>query len=46
VAKNVELGQKLRITGTPTLFLADGRRIGGYVPAAELEKALADVKAK
>ena len=46
VAKNVELGQKLRITGTPTLFLAAGRRIGGYVPAAELEKALADVKAK
>ncbi|CAH1746964.1 Thiol:disulfide interchange protein DsbC [Thauera humireducens] len=46
VVKNVELGQKLRITGTPTLFLVDGRRIGGFVPATELEKALADVKAK
>lgn len=46
VVKNVELGQKLRISGTPTIFLADGTRIGGYVPVAELEKALAGVKAK
>lgn len=44
VARNVELGQSLRISGTPTIFLADGTRIGGYVPAAELEKALAKVK--
>lgn len=43
VDRNVELGQKLRINGTPTLFLADGRRLGGYVPAAELEQALASV---
>lgn len=46
VVKNVELGQKLRISGTPTIFLADGTRIGGYVPVTELEKALAGVKAK
>lgn len=46
VEKNVALGQKLRINGTPTLFLADGSRIGGYVPAAELEKALAAAAAK
>ena len=38
---NVELGQRLRIQGTPTIFLADGRRLGGYVPAAQLEQALA-----
>ena len=44
VARNVELGQSLRINGTPTIFLADGTRIGGYVPRAELEKALAAVK--
>jgi len=43
VDRNVALGQKLRINGTPTLFLADGRRLGGYVPAAELEQALASV---
>lgn len=44
VARNVELGQSLRINGTPTIFLADGTRIDGYVPRAELEKALAAVK--
>ncbi|MCV2219827.1 DsbC family protein [Thauera sp. Sel9] len=46
VAQNVQLGQQLRISGTPTIFLADGTRIGGYMPAAELEKALAEVKPK
>ncbi len=46
VVKNVELGQKLRISGTPTIFLADGTRIGGYVPASELEMALGRVNTK
>lgn len=46
VDRNVELGQKLRINGTPTIFLADGTRIGGYVPQVELEKALAAVVVK
>ena len=41
VDQNVALGQKLRINGTPTLFLADGTRIGGFLPAAQLEEALA-----
>lgn len=41
IDRNVELGQKLRIHGTPTIFLSDGSRIGGFVPVAELEKALA-----
>ena len=44
ITRNVELGQSLRISGTPTIFLADGSRIGGYVPAAELEKAMDSVK--
>ena len=43
IDRNVALGQKLRINGTPTMFLADGRRLGGYVPAAALEQALAEV---
>lgn len=43
VDRNIALGQKLRINGTPTLFLADGRRLGGYMPAAELEQALSEV---
>lgn len=46
IDRNVALGQKLRINGTPTLFLANGSRIGGYVPVAELEKALASVAVK
>lgn len=46
VEKNVALGQKLRISGTPTIFLADGSRIGGYLPVAELEKAISAVAAK
>lgn len=44
IARNVELGQRLRINGTPTIFLADGSRIGGYLPRAELEKAIDAVK--
>lgn len=40
VDKIVKLGQKLRITGTPTLFFADGQRVPGAIPAAQLEKAL------
>jgi thiol:disulfide interchange protein DsbC len=46
IDRNVALGQKLRINGTPTMFLADGRRLGGYVPVAALEEALAGVAAK
>ena len=34
------LGRKYNITGTPTIFLSDGNRIGGYVPAEQLELAL------
>jgi len=35
------LGQQLRINSTPTLFLGNGRRMGGSVPAKELERMLA-----
>ena len=38
--KNLELAQRFRINGTPAIFLADGRMLGGYVPADELEKAM------
>lgn len=46
IERNTALGRKLRINGTPTIFLADGSRIGGYAPAAELEKQLAKVAGK
>lgn len=41
VDASLALGQQLRIQGTPTIFLSDGQRLGGYVPAAQLEAAMA-----
>jgi thiol:disulfide interchange protein DsbC len=35
-----KLGDSLNINSTPTIFFADGRRLAGAVPAAELEKHL------
>jgi thiol:disulfide interchange protein DsbC len=40
--KNSALAQKYHITGTPTLFFADGNRNGGYMPLADLDKAITD----
>jgi thiol:disulfide interchange protein DsbC len=45
--KNHELAQRFGIRGTPAIFLADGRQVGGgYVPASELDQALNSVAAK
>jgi thiol:disulfide interchange protein DsbC len=44
LARNVEFGKKHRITGTPTLLLADGTRVPGAIASAQLEKMLADIK--
>ncbi|MBI4755801.1 MAG: DsbC family protein [Betaproteobacteria bacterium] len=44
--KNLALAEKYRIRGTPTLFLSSGERIPGAVPAAQLEKMLAQSKGK
>jgi len=43
---NVALGQKLRVGGTPTIFLSDGSRIGGYVPADKLDAAINTAEAR
>jgi thiol:disulfide interchange protein DsbC len=43
VDRNVELGRKLRITGTPTIFFTDGSRVPGAIGADRLEKMLADI---
>ncbi len=40
VQKTVELGQKLAVSGTPTIFFADGTRVPGAVPIAQIEKKL------
>ena len=44
IEANVEFGKKNRITGTPTLFFADGTRVVGAVPLAQIENQLAQVK--
>lgn len=41
--KVLELGGKLKVNGTPTLIFADGTLIPGFVPAADLEKALSGI---
>jgi thiol:disulfide interchange protein DsbC len=40
IAKNQEFGRKYSITGTPTLFFADGERVPGAVPLARIEQKL------
>ena len=42
VAKVAELGRKLKVTGTPTIFFANGRRVPGGVPADRLNKLIDD----
>jgi thiol:disulfide interchange protein DsbC len=41
VEKSRALGQKLNIRGTPTIFFTDGNRVPGFMPVAQLEKAIA-----
>jgi thiol:disulfide interchange protein DsbC len=43
IDKNLALGQAMKVNGTPTVFLADGRRLPGAVPADQLGKELAAV---
>ncbi len=44
IINNVEYGQKLRITGTPTLIFVNGERIPGAVPLAKIEEKLNSAK--
>ena len=46
VRKTVDLGHRLAITGTPTLFFADGERVPGAVPLAQIEKKLEQASGK
>ena len=41
VDATIALGSKLNVGGTPTLFFANGQRVPGMVPAAQLERLLA-----
>jgi thiol:disulfide interchange protein DsbC len=44
--KVMGLAHKLRINGTPAIFLADGTRLPGFLPAAQLEQAMTQAAAK
>ena len=44
VQRTVELGRKLAVSGTPTLFFADGTRVPGAVPLADIEKRLGQAR--
>lgn len=41
VAEIVELGKRLNVTGTPTMFFPDGSRVPGAISMAQLEQLLA-----
>ena len=44
ISKNVEYGRDLKITGTPSIFFADGERFPGAMPLANIEKKLNSIK--
>lgn len=44
IAKNVQLGSRLGINGTPTTIFADGKRIPGRIPVAQLDQRMNEAK--
>jgi thiol:disulfide interchange protein DsbC len=44
--RNVDFSKKHKITGTPTVFFADGSRVPGAISAQQIEKMLAEKTAK
>lgn len=42
--RNLDFGKKHKITGTPTVFFADGSRVPGAISAQQVEKLLATAK--
>lgn len=43
--RNLDFSRKHKITGTPTLFFADGSRVPGAISPAQIEKILASTNA-
>lgn len=43
LSRNGELAGRLKVSGTPTMFLADGSRLPGFMDAAAIERKLAVV---
>ncbi|HEV8647291.1 MAG TPA: DsbC family protein [Burkholderiales bacterium] len=46
VDKLVEFGKSKRITGTPTIFFADGKRVPGAIPSDQIEDILAKAQTR
>ncbi|HZQ72950.1 MAG TPA: DsbC family protein [Burkholderiales bacterium] len=46
IEKNLELGRRLRVSGTPTLILPTGEKISGAIGAQDLREVLADATAR
>ena len=44
IARNLDLGRKFKISGTPTLVFVDGSRVPGAISMAEVEKHLSEGK--
>ena len=44
IARNQEYGRRLGISGTPTMFFADGERVPGAMPLAKIEQKLGQLK--
>jgi len=44
ITRNLELGRKHKITGTPTLIFADGSRVPGAINAQQIEKYLSETR--
>jgi len=44
--KLLALGQQFQVTGTPTLLFADGSRVPGAIPLAQIEQKLAQLDKK
>ena len=44
IDRNIDFGRKHKITGTPTMFFADGSRVPGAINSQQVEKFLADAK--
>jgi thiol:disulfide interchange protein DsbC len=41
---NQALAQRFGVRGTPAVYLANGQQVGGFLPATQLEQALAALK--
>src|SRR5262245_51189860 len=46
IEKNLALAKRFGARGTPAVYLADGRQVGGFLPADKLEEALVQVSGK